>query len=65
MDAMIKDVKKIHTLLLNDNVMHNVNFNNFINSLVSYYDIKAKLLDIIAIKNQKIKLLKQELHAMK
>lgn len=65
MDAMIKDVKEIYTLLLNDNVMHNVNFNNFINSLVSYYDIKAKLLDIIAIKNQKIKLLKHELHAMK
>ncbi|CAH1427816.1 unnamed protein product [Lactuca virosa] len=58
MDVALNDVKKIHTLIFNDNTMHNSTISNSINTLVSHYDIEAKISDINATENENISLLK-------
>lgn len=65
MDVALNEVKEIQTLIFNNNTMHNSTISNSINTLVSHYDIEAKMSDINATKYEKINFVKAKLKTMK
>lgn len=60
MNVALNDVREHKTLNLSDNMAHNVKYIESINTLVSHYDTEAKMVDIIANKDTKINLVKEE-----